>query len=102
MWPDPRPLIYNSAVNTPKTILNNRRRCFPWYPCKVLIKQNSIEQSTDSTNQSSRGVEFRDASLPRYEFGSRGIECSRVLGTGSSRIMARKKLGFAKKTSCVI
>jgi hypothetical protein len=47
-------------------------------------------------------VEFREASLPGYELGSRGIELSRVFGTGCCRIMARKELDCANKTSCVI
>jgi hypothetical protein len=33
-------------------------------PCKVVIKKSSVEKN---------GVEFRDASLPGYELGSRGI-----------------------------
>jgi hypothetical protein len=45
--------------------------------------------------------EFRDASLPGYELGSR-IELSQVFGIGSCSIMARKEMGSEKKTSCVI
>jgi hypothetical protein len=54
----------------------------------VVIKKSSVEGS---------GVEFRGASLPGYELGSRGIELSAVFG-----ITARKELGCEKKTSCVI
>jgi hypothetical protein len=50
----------------------------------------------------SRRVEFRDASLPGYELGSRGIELSRVFGVGSCRIMARYELGCEKKISLLI
>jgi hypothetical protein len=49
-----------------------------------------------------RGVEFRDASLPGYELGSREVEFSRVFGVGSCRIMERKESVCEKKTSCVI
>jgi hypothetical protein len=32
-----------------------------------------------------RRVELRDASMPGYELGSRGIELSRIFGIGSCR-----------------
>jgi hypothetical protein len=69
------------------------RLCFLRGKCYVVIKKSLAEKSR---------VEFRDASLPGYELGSRGIELSRVFGTGSRRIRARKKLGGAQKTSYVI
>jgi hypothetical protein len=43
------------------------RRCFLRSPCKTGTKKNSDELSR---------VQFRDASLPGYELGSRGIEMS--------------------------
>jgi hypothetical protein len=46
-------------------------------------------------------VEFREASLPRYEFGSGGIELSRAFGIGSCRTIARKELDCEKEISCV-
>jgi hypothetical protein len=45
MWSAPRPLLWNGAVNTPKTIQDNRRRCFPWGPCKVVLRKCSAEQN---------------------------------------------------------
>jgi hypothetical protein len=41
--------------------------CFLRGPCKHVIKKSSVEKKL---------VEFRDASLPGYELGSRGIELS--------------------------
>jgi hypothetical protein len=69
------------------------RLCFLRGPCKVVIEKISVESSR---------VEFRDASLPGHELGSRGIELGRVFGIGSFRIMARKELGSVKKISYVI
>jgi hypothetical protein len=72
---------------------NSEGLCFLRRACKVVIKKSSVEKNW---------VEFRDASLPGYELGSKGIELSRVFGIGSCRTMARKELGCEKKTSCVI
>jgi hypothetical protein len=55
----------------------------------VVIKKSLAE---------SNRVEFREASLPGYELGSRGTELSRVFGIGSCRIMVRRELGCEKKT----
>jgi hypothetical protein len=44
MWSASQPLLCNGAVNTPKTIRGNGRRCYPWGPCRVVIKKNSIGQ----------------------------------------------------------
>jgi hypothetical protein len=44
-----------------------------------------------------RRIEFRDASLPGYELGSRGIELSWQLQNNG-----KKKLGSGKKTSYAI
>jgi hypothetical protein len=41
--------------------------CFLRDPCKVVIKKSSAEKGR---------AEIRDASLPGYELGSRGIELS--------------------------
>jgi hypothetical protein len=43
MWSAPRKLLCNGAVKTPK-IRDNRRLCFQWGLCKVVIKKDSTEQ----------------------------------------------------------
>jgi hypothetical protein len=78
-----RPLLFNGAVNTHKTIRDNRRRCFRWGPWKVVKKNNSIEQHREQSR-------VWDASLPGYELG---VGLSGVFGIGSWR--------NDNKTSCV-
>jgi hypothetical protein len=56
MWSEPRPLLCNGALNTPKTIRDNRRQCFPWGPCRVVIKKNSIEQHRVESRVSERQI----------------------------------------------
>jgi hypothetical protein len=70
------------------------RPCFLPGPCKGIIKKSLFEKSSR--------VELRNASLPGYELGSRGIVLSRIVGIGIWRIMARNDLGGEKKTSCVV
>jgi hypothetical protein len=67
------------------------RVCFVRGPCKVVIKKSSIESSRVSRRQPAR--------IGSWE---QKIELSRVLGIGIRRIMARKELGGANKTSYVI
>jgi hypothetical protein len=69
------------------------RLCFLRDSCKVVIKKSWDERSR---------VKFRDASLPGYELGSRGIDLNRVFGIGNCRITVRRELGYEKKTSYVI
>jgi hypothetical protein len=64
------------------------RLCFLRGACKVVIKKSSVDKSR---------VEFRDASLPGYELGSKGFELSWQLQNNG-----KKGLGSEKKTSCVI
>jgi hypothetical protein len=63
-------------------------------PCEVFIKKSSEAGSCSR-------VQFRDASLPGYELGSRGIELYRVFGIGTYRIMVKEELDCERKTSCV-
>jgi hypothetical protein len=69
------------------------RLCFLRVPCKMFINKSWNERYW---------IEFRDASLPEYELGSREFELSPVFGMGSCRITARKELGYEKKILRVI
>jgi hypothetical protein len=53
----------------------------------MLSGYKEVFGSTESSPE--ERVEFRDASLPEYEVGSRGNEQNRVFGIGSCRIIAR-------------
>jgi hypothetical protein len=59
-------------------------------------------QSSYKKSSVEKLVEFRDASLPGYKLGSRGIELIPAFGIGNTRIMARKKIYCEKKISYVI
>jgi hypothetical protein len=54
MWSAPRPFLWYGAVNAPKTVRDSRRRCFPWGPCKVVVKTNSVEQHRAKSRVSGR------------------------------------------------
>jgi hypothetical protein len=61
------------------------------------VQSGYREEFRSWQEQQSRRVEFRDASLPGYELGSKGIELSQIFGIGSCRIMARQELGCEKE-----
>jgi hypothetical protein len=63
------------------------RLCFLRSPCKVVIKKSSIEKNR---------VEFRDASLPGYELGSRGIPLSWQLQNNGKKGIRRCKEDFMR------
>jgi hypothetical protein len=91
MWSAPRQLLCNGAINTSKPIRDNRRRCFPWGPCKVIIKKNSIGQ-----HRVKRRVSRRQ---PARIWAWNWIESSvRNLQLQNGK----KGIRLWKKTSCVI
>jgi hypothetical protein len=47
------------------------------------LQMNTVQNSYHEEFRREESVEFRDASLPGYGFGSRGIELSQVFGIGS-------------------
>jgi hypothetical protein len=61
---------------------------------QVVIRKCSAGQNSSSRKW---WVEIRDASLPGYEFGSRGIEWSCVFGIGGRRIRERKGIKWCKE-----
>jgi hypothetical protein len=60
-------LLGSGSVNTPETIRDNRRRCFPWGPCKVVINNNSIEQHRVSCQELSRVSRCQPARIWAWE-----------------------------------
>jgi hypothetical protein len=87
-WSAPRPLLCNGVVNTPKTIRDNKRRCFPWGPWKTITKKNSIAQH----KVKSRVPRRQPAGIWAWE---------QRIWIGSYRITARGGIGGAKEISCV-
>jgi hypothetical protein len=73
-----RPFLYNGAANTPETIRDNRRRCFPWCQCKLIRKENSAEQQSEESSFETPAC--RDTSLGVEELngvdknGKKGIK----------------------------
>jgi hypothetical protein len=76
-----RLLLDNGSVNTLKTIRYDRRQCFPWGPPRAYITGSS-KGAVSCFQELSRVLE-------------RAVK-------GDWEEMARKELGCAKKTSCVI
>jgi hypothetical protein len=85
LWELTRPtvgriLLINGSVNTPKTIRDDRRRCFPWGPPRRYITRIS------------------KAAVICCQGMIRVLE---VAVEGDSEKMTRKELDSEKKTSCV-
>jgi hypothetical protein len=72
-----------NAVNTPSEQQRGSVLCV--VGTQVVIKKSSVEKNW---------MEFRDASLPGYELGSRGIELSWQLQNNGREVITQWKEGF--------
>jgi hypothetical protein len=89
-----RLLLGNGSVNTPKTIRDNRRRCFPWGPPRGYI--------TGSSKGPVNYQKLREFSWRRVHLSQICQEFGQVLELAVEddwEEMARTEVDYAKKTS---